>query len=817
MVRKRSSLVIFIYLVSSVLVATAQNPFLDDSLRTALENVRTDTQEIHILNQLCFHLYSNSITEAQQYANKALHLSQSINYKKGIADSYVNMGRIYAHHADFSESLRHYFKAQELFTELESKCDIAAVNDLIGRLYDKQGNFTQALRYKNEALEIYEAAGKQKEIADIFNSIGITYEARNDYDKALENWQKALEIYEKLGDTNSMARPINNLGVVYEVRQEYEKAQQWYQRSLDIDYRNNNKHGIAISYNNLASIHTQLHQFDSAQNFLNKSLDISIETGAKQIEMETYKYLSALDSTRGDYLAALVHFKRYNQMHDSLFNAEKMQQISSLQFRNQIEKTEKENALLKQQQRHQRIFILVITISALLFLLLTILLLISNRKKNKAYDMLTQQTVALINQKEQIQMQAKRLKRANEMLHEKNEEISQQNEQIEHHKQHLEQIVHQRTADLELAKERAEQSDKLKTAFLTNMSHEVRTPLNAITGFANLILMAKTTPEKRKTYVDTILNNAAILLRSINNITEIARIEAGIIELDFQQINVNALMRDLYTHFKSYKKQMTKESVDIDLQLPESEADLFFDTEPAKLREILSVLIENAIIFTPQGRVTLGYTFTETRITFFVKDTGIGISKEKQEVIFDRFRKAHDENQIHTPGSGVGLTIARKLTLLLNGDIELESTTNEGSVFYVLLPLKNRLLKKRENPIIQQIQHNESEQDKAASVSNLVNLIEKSNDTIRQNHEQIKLQINGLLQQWQVFQKKQSVREIKQFGLKVQQFGKEFDIPVFTQFGEKLHYHISILDIENVRKILDCFPALTENLQEIME
>ena len=254
----------------------------------------------------------------------------------------------------------------------------------------------------------------------------------------------------------------------------------------------------------------------------------------------------------------------------------------------------------------------------------------------------------------------------------------------------LEIRVLERTKELNTAKEKAEESDKLKSAFLANMSHEIRTPLNAILGFSALIRDSSTTAEELDEYYRMMETSGNDLINLIDDILDISLIEANQIKINLQDINVVQLAEEV---FGTFKQSLYAENPHIPVTpvfvVPSEKADYVLYTDPLRLKQILLNILNNAIKFTPEGSIEFCYfpNETKTHLVFYIKDTGIGIPKNQQEKIFERFTKVADIKTKHYRGTGLGLSIALKLTQLLNGDITVESELNVGSVFYLTFPM----------------------------------------------------------------------------------------------------------------------------------
>jgi signal transduction histidine kinase len=269
----------------------------------------------------------------------------------------------------------------------------------------------------------------------------------------------------------------------------------------------------------------------------------------------------------------------------------------------------------------------------------------------------------------------------NKKLEDKQEEIILQNEELSKHKDHLELLVKERTSELLEAKEKAEESDHLKTAFLHNMSHEIRTPLNAIMGFSEILPDNFENKEILQKFSDIIKQKGNDLLELVNSILDIAKIESGQLSLNIEKINLKGFIEEMEIFFIEYQKRINKEHIQFIFkkQIKNPNLEIFIDQ--GKLKQILNNLIGNAFKFTTSGKIEVGCGLIEdNKMNFYITDTGIGIPKEKQEMIFERFRQI-DEFTYHE-GTGLGLSISKGLIQLLGGEIWLESEVSKGSTFH---------------------------------------------------------------------------------------------------------------------------------------
>lgn len=238
---------------------------------------------------------------------------------------------------------------------------------------------------------------------------------------------------------------------------------------------------------------------------------------------------------------------------------------------------------------------------------------------------------------------------------------------------------------LEKAMEKAEESDRLKSAFLHNISHEIRTPLNAIVGFSALLNEPDSDPESRKEFIDIITRSTDHLLEIINNIVEISNLESTSIKVSKAEINLNSTLRRVYDQFR-VKAGEQNVSLCFSASLDDSEVNIMADG--FKLMQVLSNLVNNAMKFTKEGEVEFGYTAKDQIIEFYVSDTGIGISPEHHDMIFSRFYQTDCSYTRRFEGTGLGLSIAKAYVELMGGRIWFNSKPGEGSIFYFNMPFE---------------------------------------------------------------------------------------------------------------------------------
>ena len=233
---------------------------------------------------------------------------------------------------------------------------------------------------------------------------------------------------------------------------------------------------------------------------------------------------------------------------------------------------------------------------------------------------------------------------------------------------------------LALAKEKAENADLSKSTFLANMSHEIRTPLNAITGFAEILASANTEEEKAQ-YQEIIKMNADLLLQLVNDILDMSKIEAGTLEFVYTKVDINLLLSDLRQLFQM---KVNDAGGNIQIIAEPSLPSCSIETDRNRVAQVLSNFTTNAIKFTQEGTISIGYEARDTELYFYVTDTGAGIPADKLPEVFGRFVKLNKDKK----GTGLGLSISKTIVNKLEGQIGADSVEGKGSTFWFTIPYR---------------------------------------------------------------------------------------------------------------------------------
>ncbi len=239
-----------------------------------------------------------------------------------------------------------------------------------------------------------------------------------------------------------------------------------------------------------------------------------------------------------------------------------------------------------------------------------------------------------------------------------------------------------------LAKEQAEESDRLKSSFLANMSHDIRIPMTSIIGFSDLLVDEDLTIGEREEFIELISKSGQDLLSLVDNIVDMSKIETGQLKLQLDKCSLPHLFKDLFSFHIENTKITGQDDLDLVLDFPENYKEIPFETDVFRLKQIFDNLIENAIKFTDKGEVRFGISNVWNKtIEFYVHDTGIGIAEETQHIIFKRFGKIDRSYTKEYNGTGLGLSICKSILELMQGEIRVISYPSKGSTFYFTHPL----------------------------------------------------------------------------------------------------------------------------------
>jgi len=577
----------------------------------------------------------------------------SLGMKKDAADVLNSLGVLFYDWGEYEKAIEYYNRSMDMMRELEHADGVAQVMNNLGILYQNWNNPVEALRYYEESLRLEKESGDKYDMAGSYNNIGLIHAELEDYDRALEYYEKSLTIYEELSDKSGIATALNNLGELYSETGQSEMAILMLERSLALEKENEDKYGIALAYATLSELHFKDGNLRLSRKFNDSSMTLAREINNPEVLLAAWENYYELDKSAGNYKQALDYYVEMTGLKDSLFSQKIHRQLTEVKARYELEQKEQEIALLNSRNKLNQLeienknnvverqrLILYLTLTALIIILVVLGVLYKQIKEKKtAFKQIDRQNSELIQSREALMA----------------------------------------------AKEKAEESDRLKSIFLANMSHELRTPLNGILGFTE-VLRTELLNEQFREMADIVHNSGNRLLDTLNSIIDLSIIESNRMEIDISAFNLVDFIEETIALFRAsaFKKNLRLTG--------DAEHDILIISDAKVTGNLLNNLIDNAIKYTSTGSVNVT-AFVEKRessewLVMNVKDTGIGIEPDRLSQIFEKFRQGSEGYDREFEGAGIGLTICRKYVEILKGRISAKSVVDQGSEFTAEIPVK---------------------------------------------------------------------------------------------------------------------------------
>lgn len=605
---------------------------------------------------------------ATAYGKEALGMAESAELLFFQAKAYRLLARNQVAHNNYDSAIYYYQQAVPLFNAESNKFDLAGTLNERGLSYENKGYYTEAFQDYLSALKLYESIGDKKGIANEYQNLGLIHFNKKELLKAetyfksaltisksimyrdgiasalnnlgmneqelgraevaLDYFKQALKMDEEDGDPSNIAYSLNNVGTVYATLQKHKEALSYYRRSAVLKYKVSDYIGLSNTFNNMASSLIKEGYYDLARHYLDSSLLLSQHYRFRNNIVEVYKTYYELEFAQKNYAKALEYYKQYDIEKDSIERIENTLAINKLQAVYDLEKTQAE---LDDQKEALEFAYFIRFVSAIAVVLLIVLC---------GY----------------FYYNVRRINKLNKLLNLKQD-------------------------DLIAAKEFAENASRVKSQFLSVVSHEIRTPLNAIIGVSNLLSSEDTLPQHSEN-ISVLKFSSQQLLHLINDLLDLNKLEVGKMQADIEQMNILKIADSIV---KMFTVSASQKGIVLQLTIdPRIQQNLMGDD--IKLTQTLTNLVGNAVKFTDSGFVKLNIVLVRADqrssvIRFSVEDSGIGISEEDQQYIFESFTQSNHHNVKKYGGSGLGLSISKKLIEVMGGEINLESKLGQGSVF----------------------------------------------------------------------------------------------------------------------------------------
>ena len=641
-----------------------------DSLYSILQNENNKEYKIQHYRVLIEQLSKNSDSTEIQTIKEALRFAQESELKLAEGEFLLILAKAYQKQNLPSKSKEALLNGIQLMG-LSDKL-YGDLYTQIGVQYLSEAYFQKALESFEKSLFYYRLIGNADKVGTSYNRIGLTYMRMNDSKNAKQSFNNSMKIWSQMGDTNGiiiswhnlaiiyyqedsinksldlnkqiyqlevalqdsfkMSLTTNNLSVIYIDKGEYSEAEKYLNIALNYNLSNNNKGQLSNNYNNLGRLFYLSGDKEKSLYYLYESQLILNEYDFPSNKKENYHHLYSLYKSYHQLDSALKYFELFTVISDTIIARSDREKIIATTKKINASKTEFDNLMKKKLQElkneKSRRTNLILNAVGALFLLLSVVLFLLFRNKVKT------------------------------------------------------------NRALKLSMQKVYAANEAKTMFLANMSHEIRTPMNGVIGMTEILQKTQLTL-KQKEYTNIISASADNLLTIINDILDFSKIEAGKIELESVYVNIHEVVAGIsdLLGIKAHDKGIEL-IIYNDLEINN---DLLGD--PIRLRQILLNLANNAIKFTNKGQVLISATLVSENsrvafIKFSIKDSGIGIPKDKQKDLFNAFTQADVSTTREYGGTGLGLAISSKLVKHMKGEIEVVSDETSGTEFFFTIPFK---------------------------------------------------------------------------------------------------------------------------------
>ena len=587
----------------------------------------------HIL--VLFMLLSLSMSSQNSVDKDPEILQNNINYR-------ISQSEYDIENFNYYEAQKKLDEALEIATKIDDKKSIGLIYSKKGRLQLIIEDLDEAIASLNKAIEVQRLTKDNENLGNSYKTFGDIYVSKANYKQALDYYRSAQTLFEQEGLNKNLAEVLLSEGKTYISINNYSKARMLIEQSIALAKRYDLFKIESSALINHGKVYLVLGDPEKALTYANEGLSIAKTNHFAEITNEGYLVLSDINQKLGDYKLSNDYLRSYIKLSDSLrkVRQENLSDENKIKFllNDQIENNKKQKEQLEEANSKNDLGTLISILSVALITILSLLTL-SLYKNNNI-----------------------RLK-TNNMLHKKN-------------------------AELIVAKEKAELASKTKANFLSTVTHELRTPLYAVTGLSNMLLEEDPKPEQIQ-HLKSLKFSGDYLLTFINDILQINKIEANKVDVEPELFNLKKKIKNIILALNnSAQDNNTKLHFEYDKTLPEN-----FIADQIKISQILINLIGNSIKFTKDGDIWIRvYKLAEENdiynLRFEVEDNGIGISEEKQENMFESFSQGSIQINRKYGGTGLGLSIVKGLIEILKGKIYLKSELGKGSTFYFEIPLK---------------------------------------------------------------------------------------------------------------------------------
>ncbi len=655
------------------------NELLKQPNLTALQRVEA------LLLQSRSYLSLNDLEQAMLASQKANNVATDKQLFKQQAMANKSQGIIAYYQGHYRKSLNFYQASLQYFQSLpQAKIKKAIIETAIAKanllnnialVQTVQGDAIAALISYQQAEPLYQRYGDEMDKIDVRYNIATLYISLRRFDLAISMLKQVINKRMALADEYGVAKATADLGVAYKYSGQYQQAKQHNLTALHYFQQHGHKYDIASQLHNIAEVYYELGQVDKALIYANQGAELSKKLGHQMAYAGSLNALAKTYFYQGDIKQAFNYFQQSNIIAVKMGYQEVINENLGLQTLIYAAEGKTAQALKSQ-------------------------LTYNNRRLKQANETLNEQLARF--ESDQLSQQVERLQQSTKLKQLQSVKASQQRDFIilgiililvvmflgyrryleSQLTKNLEVRVKQRTEALEFLTQELQQANQIKSQFLANMSHEIRTPLTAVIGQSEAIIYGDFDNESLIKEVEIIHSNSLHLLRLINDILDLSKIEADKFELEMRQQNLHIIIHELEDMFTDQAARKNL-AFTVSHHLP---TPFIIDIDALRLKQILINLCSNAIKFTETGWVTLDIAIVDKTLFFTVTDTGIGMDEAQMAKIFKSFTQADNSISRRFCGSGLGLFLSMQLTKVMAGDISVTSRLEQGSTFILKLP-----------------------------------------------------------------------------------------------------------------------------------
>lgn len=623
-------------------IATGQNTNIIDSLLSVLKTTGEDTARVEILCELALeYTYVSDPVAGNKCLHEAIALATKLNFPKGLAEAYDIKGIFYYDAGKLDSALHFYIESLKISQRINDPENMCGLYDKIGQIYCLTEDFEHAWEYYDKGYKLSAALGSYRQMGNASNGLAAyyinlaRYEFRHNkdtsqyvetYNKATPYLLEAANRFEKAGYRKGTALIYGNLAFTRSAVDDFDGAITYALKALDYFERNNFSNYLPLSYNQITNIYFQQKEYAKSLIYARKFLALGDSAGSLYERSDLYNNLSRTYEALGDYKSALHYANLNKEIYKEIYDQEKEEQLATVQARFNTEQKEQENLLLRKeaelsQATIKRQNIVTGVIAGILIV------------------------VGLVSFLTYRNLVAKKKFAA-----------------------------------------KIESINTMQSRWFINIAHELRTPLTLILGpIASVLKRDENLSEKSRRDIQLAGKNGEQLLKLVNQILDISRMDAGNLKLNPAPVEINALVKNTAAFFDSYAAH---KNIQFDVKTPGDVKYLMVDEE--KIKNIVVNLTSNALKFTQDGgsvQVEVSQTTgARSSIAICVRDTGEGIPEVDLPFVFDRFYQVAKPGRTNVGGSGIGLALSQELAKLHGGTIDVTSEEGRGSEFTLLLP-----------------------------------------------------------------------------------------------------------------------------------